>query len=106
MKVARVLREYAADCEREGRYPSEAGLMLRLGVGEEEYRALCEREDTAPLLERARLGRVDWLESRITRGGAGITGLMSVLRREDAAAAEEARLIIRMEGLGGPEAAK
>ena len=73
MKVARVLREYAADCEREGRYPSEAGLMLRLGVGEEEYRALCEREDTAPLLERARLGRVDWLESRITRGGAGIT---------------------------------
>ena len=104
MKVARVLREYAADCEREGRYPSEAG--LRLGVGEEEYRALCVREDTAPLLERARLGRVDWLESRITRGGAGITGLMSVLRREDAAAAEEARLIIRMEGLGGPEAAK
>ena len=100
-----MLKEYAADCEREGRYPSEAGLMLRLGVGEE-YRALCEREDTAPLLERARLGRVDWLESRITRGGAGITGLMSVLRREDAAVAEEARLIIRMEGLGGPEAAK
>ncbi|HIQ78830.1 MAG TPA: hypothetical protein IAB77_06185 [Candidatus Scatomorpha intestinavium] len=105
-RVSRILREYFDECEREGRYPSEAGLMLRLGVGEEAYRELFEREDTAPMLERARLRRLDWLESRIAKGGAGITGLMNVLKREDAASAEEARLIIRMEGLGGTEAAK
>lgn len=103
--IARVTGEYFRQCEKEGRYPSEAGLMLRLGVGDEEYRALCEREDTADLLERARLERLEWLESRLARGGTGVTGLMTVLRREDGNEGA-GQLIIRLEGLGGTEAAK
>ncbi len=105
-RVSRVIREYFGECEAEGKYPSEAGLMLRLGAGEEEYRELCAREDTADLLERARLRRLEWLESRLARGGTGVTGLMTVLRREDESESGDGRLVIRLEGLGGTEAAK
>ena len=105
-RIARVSEEYFDECTREGRYPSEAGLILRLGVSEERYRELCEREDTAGVLERARLRRLEWLESRLARGGTGVTGLMTVLRREDEPEGGEGRLIIRLEGLGGAEAAK
>lgn len=105
-RIARVSEEYFDECTREGRYPSEAGLILRLGVSEERYRELCEREDTAGVLERARLRRLEWLESRLARGGTGVTGLMTVLRREDESEGGEGRLIIRLEGLGGAEAAK
>lgn len=103
-RASKLVREYFAECESKDKYPSEAGMLLWLGIGEEEYRAMKTDKSTAGIFERAKLRRVEWLETRIARGGRGITGIATVLKREEEDAT--VKLLIRMEGLGGESAAE
>ncbi len=100
--------EYFDACGEGGRFPTEAGMLLRLGIGAEEYRALGKDAGAAQVFESARLRRTDWLENRMVTESRVATGCMNALKQAknggyvDKAANEprERRLTIRLEGVG------
>ena len=64
------IERYFARREAEGRFPTEAGMLLELDMTEEKYAAYLADERYRPELERARLRRMDWLENQmVTESG-------------------------------------
>ncbi|HIS97925.1 MAG TPA: hypothetical protein IAD42_08125 [Candidatus Scatomorpha pullistercoris] len=101
------IERYFAGREAEGRFPTEAGLLLELGLTEEEYAAYLADERYRPELERARLRRMDWLENQMVTESGRATGCMNALKQEKnggyadkAGQGAEKRLVIRLEGVG------
>lgn len=45
------INEYFETCKEEGRFPTEAGMLLKLGIGAAEYSALLEDQDCAVVSE-------------------------------------------------------
>ncbi len=110
-EIALDLREkidgYFAEREAQGRFPTEAGLLLKLGLSEEEYARRLGDARYRPELERARLRRMDWLENQMVTESGRATGCMNALKQEKnggyadkAGTGGEKRLIIRLEGVG------
>ncbi len=98
---------YFARREAEGRFPTEAGMLLELDMTEEKYAAYLADERYRPELERARLRRMDWLENQMVTESGRATGCMNALKQEKnggyadkAGAGAEKRLVIRLEGVG------
>lgn len=116
MMSAKRLREiaegYFTECEEKGRFPTEAGLMLALGMNEEDYERCWDRPDRRRVLEAARLRRMDWLENQMVTESGKATGCMNALKQEknggyvDKAGASQGakQLVVLLEGLG-PDAA-
>ena len=110
-ETAQQLRErierYFSRREAEGRFPTEAGLLLELGLSEAEYAGLLEDEACRREFERARLRRMDWLENRMVTESGRAAGCMNALKQEKnggyadkAGQGAEKRLVIRLEGVG------
>ena len=98
---------YFAQRRAEGRFPTEAGMLLELGLSEEKYAAYLADARYRPELERARLRRMDWLENQMVTESGRATGCMNALKQEKnggyadkAGAGAEKRLVIRLEGVG------
>lgn len=101
------IERYFAEREAEGRFPTEAGLLLELGLTEEEYSGQFADDRLRHELERARLRRMDWLENQMVTESGKATGCMNALKQEKnggyadkAGTGGEKRLIIRLEGVG------
>ncbi len=101
------IERYFTDREAQGRFPTEAGLLLELGLTEEEYAGKLADEKLGPELERARLRRMDWLENQMVTESGKATGCMNALKQEKnggyadkAGPGSEKRLVIRLEGVG------
>ena len=110
-ETAQQLRErierYFSRREAEGRFPTEAGMLLELGMSEAEYAERMEDGRYRPELERARLRRMDWLENQMVTESGRATGCMNALKQEKnggyadkAGTGSEKRLVIRLEGVG------
>ena len=106
-ELRRRIDEYFARREAEGRFPTEAGLLLELGLTEEEYSGQFADDRLRHELERARLRRMDWLENQMVTESGKATGCMNALKQEKnggyadkAGTGGEKRLIIRLEGVG------
>ena len=110
-ETAQQLRErierYFSLREAEGRFPTEAGMLLELGMSEAEYAERMEDGRYRPELERARRRRMDWLENQMVTESGRATGCMNALKQENnggyadkAGAGAEKRLVIRLEGVG------
>ena len=100
--------EYFDERTARGRFPTEAGMLLALGLSEERYAALRRERIFAREFERARLARMDWLENqRVTEGGKA-SGCMNALKQEKnggyadraAAVSREQKLVIELKGVG------
>ena len=91
----------------EGRFPTEAGMLLQLDLGEDEYRKLGEDRIFRREFERARLARMDWLENQMVTESGRATGCMNALKQEKnggyadkALAQREQKLVICLAGVG------
>ena len=62
-ELRRRIDEYFACREAEGRFPTEAGMLLYLDMSEERYEKLLEDVLYRKEFDRARLARMDWLET-------------------------------------------
>lgn len=99
---------YFAERTAQGRFPTEAGMLLTLDIGEEEYERLRREKAYAKEFERARLARMDWLENQMVTEGGKATGCMNALKQEknggyaDKAnqASREQKLVIELKGVG------
>lgn len=104
----RQIDEYFARRTAEGRFPTEAGMLLELGLGEAEYARLRGERIFAREFERARLARMDWLENQMVTEGGKATGCMNALKQEknggyaDRAgqSQREQKLVIELKGVG------
>ena len=101
------IERYFERRQAEGRFPTEAGMLLELGLSEEKYAAYLADARYRPELERARLRRMDWLENQMVTEPGRATGCMNALKQEKnggyadkAGARAEKRLVIRLEGVG------
>lgn len=91
-----------------GRFPTEAGMLLALGLSEERYAALRRERIFAREFERARLARMDWLENQMVTEGGKASGCMNALKQEKnggyadraAAGSREQKLVIELKGVG------
>lgn len=100
--------EYFDERTARGRFPTEAGMLLALGLSEERYAALRRERIFAREFERARLARMDWLENQMVTEGGKASGCMNALKQEknggyaDRAAAglREQKLVIELKGVG------
>ena len=92
----------------QGRFPTEAGLLLELGLGEEEYGKMRADRLFGAEFERARLARMDWLENQMVTESGRATGCMNALKQEKnggyadraAQAGREQKLVICLAGVG------
>ena len=98
---------YFAQRRAEGRFPTEAGMLLALDLSEEEYKKLSEARLFKKEFDRARLARNDWLENQMVTESGRASGCMNALKQEKnggyadkAGAGAEKRLVIRLEGVG------
>ena len=98
---------YFAQRRAEGRFPTEAGMLLALELSEEEYKKLSEARLFKKEFDRARLARNDWLENQMVTESGRASGCMNALKQEKnggyadkAGAGSEKRLVIRLEGVG------
>lgn len=100
--------EYFDERTARGRFPTEAGMLLALGLSEERYAALRRERIFAREFERARLARMDWLENQMVTEGGKASGCMNALKQEKnggyadraAAGSREQRLVIELKGVG------
>ena len=107
-ELRRGIEEYFSRCEGLERFPTEAGMLLALGLGEEEYEKLRGERLYAREFERARLARMDWLENRMVTESGRAAGCMNALKQEknggyaDKAgpASREQKLVICLAGVG------
>ncbi len=97
---------YFEQRREEGRFPTEAGMLLALELSEEEYLRLGEDRLFRKEFERARLARMDWLENQMVTESGRASGCMNALKQEknggyaDKAASREQRLVICLAGVG------
>ena len=90
----------------QGRFPTEAGLLLERGLGEEEYGKMRADRLFGAEFERARLARMDWLENQMVTESGRATGCMNALKQEknggyaDKAALREQKLVVCLSGVG------
>ena len=100
--------EYFDERTARGRFPTEAGMLLALGLSEERYAALRRERIFAREFERARLARMDWLENQMVTEGGKASGCMNALKQEKnggyadraAAGSREQKLVIELRGVG------
>ena len=100
--------EYFDERTARGRCPTEAGMLLALGLSEERYAALRRERIFAREFERARLARMDWLENQMVTEGGKASGCMNALKQEKnggyadraAAGSREQKLVIELKGVG------
>ena len=100
--------EYFDGRTARGRFPTEAGMLLALGLSEERYAALRRERIFAREFERARLARMDWLENQMVTEGGKASGCMNALKQEKnggyadraAAGSREQKLVIELKGVG------
>ena len=100
--------EYFDERTARGRFPTEAGMLLALGLSEERYAALRRERIFAREFERARLARMDWLENQMVTEGGKASGCMNALKQEKnggyadraAAGSREQKLGIGVKGVG------
>ena len=100
--------EYFDERTARGRFPTEAGMLLALGLSEERYAALRRERIFARDFERARLARMDWLENQMVTEGGKASGCMNALKQEKnggyadraAAGSREQKLVIELKGVG------
>lgn len=100
--------EYFDERTARGRFPTEAGMLLALGLSEERYAALRRERIFAREFERARLARMDWLENQMVTEGGKASGCMNALKQEKnggyadraAAVSREQKLVIELKGVG------
>ena len=100
--------EYFDERTARGRFPTEAGMLLALGLSEERYAALRRERIFAREFERARLARMDWLENQMVTEGGKASGCMNALKQEKnggyadraAAGSREQKLVIGLKGVG------
>ena len=100
--------EYFDERTARGRFPTEAGMLLALGLSEERYAALRRERILAREFERARLARMDWLENQMVTEGGKASGCMNALKQEKnggyadraAAGSREQKLVIELKGVG------
>lgn len=104
--------EYFDERTARGRFPTEAGMLLALGLSEERYAALRRERIFAREFERARLARMDWLENQMVTEGGKASGCMNALKQEKnggyadraAAGSREQKLVIELKGVGSEAA--
>ena len=101
------IERYFERRQAEGRFPTEAGMLLELGLSEEKYAAYLADARYRPELERARLRRMDWLENQMVTESGRATGCMNALKQEKnggyadkTPAAREQKLVIELRGVG------
>lgn len=100
--------EYFDERTARGRFPTEAGMLLALGLSEERYAALRRERIFAREFDRARLARMDWLENQMVTEGGKASGCMNALKQEKnggyadraAAGSREQKLVIELKGVG------
>lgn len=100
--------EYFDERTARGRFPTEAGMLLALGLSEERYAALRRERIFAREFERARLARMDWLENQMVTEGGKASGCMNALKQEKnggyadraVAGSREQKLVIELKGVG------
>ena len=100
--------EYFDERTARGRFPTEAGMLLALGLSEERYAALRRERIFARGFARARLARMDWLENQMVTEGGKASGCMNALKQEKnggyadraAAGSREQKLVIELKGVG------
>ena len=100
--------EYFDERTARGRFPTEAGMLLALGLSEERYAALRRERIFAREFERARLARMDWLENQMVTEGGKASGCMNALKQEKnggyadraATGSREQKLVIELKGVG------
>ena len=100
--------EYFDERTARGRFPTEAGMLLALGLSEERYATLRRERIFAREFERARLARMDWLENQMVTEGGKASGCMNALKQEKnggyadraAAGSREQKLVIELKGVG------
>ena len=108
-ELRRRIDEYFALREAEGRFPTEAGMLLYLDMSEERYEKLLEDVTYRKEFDRARLARMDWLENRMVTESGRATGCMNALKQEKnggymdraSLSGREQRLVICLDGVGG-----
>ena len=91
----------------EGRFPTEAGMLLALDLSEEEYGKLCKSGPCRKEFERARLARMDWLENQMVTESGRAAGCMNALKQEKnggyadkGGGQREQKLVICLTGVG------
>ena len=98
---------YFAQRRAEGRFPTEAGMLLALDLSEEEYKKLSEERLFKKEFDRARLARNDWLENQMVTESGRASGCMNALKQEKnggyadkGAGPREQKLVICLSGVG------
>ena len=101
------IEKYFEERRAEGTFPTEAGMLLALNLGEEEYKKLNEERMFKKEFERARLARTDWLENRMVTESGRASGCMNALKQEKnggyadkGAGPREQKLVICLSGVG------
>ena len=101
------IAEYFDERTARGRFPTEAGMLLALGLSEERYAALRRERIFAREFERARLARMDWLENQMVTESGRASGCMNALKQEKnggyadkGAGPREQKLVICLSGVG------
>lgn len=74
--------EYFEHCESLGRFPTESGMLLHLGLYGEKAQAALSNAKYAEVWERAKLRRQDWLENKMVTDGRCANGCMNALKQE------------------------
>ena len=101
------IEEYFDARREENRFPTEAGMLLSLGLSEEEYKKLSEDRMFKKEFERARLARMDWLENQMVTESGRAAGCMNALKQEKnggyadkGGGQREQKLVICLTGVG------
>lgn len=102
--------DYFDKCEAEERFPSEAGLMIHLGLTRRFYELYQKDPLYADILENAMYRRADWLENQMVTNPRSAAGCMNALTQPQnggykkaatsKASSGERKLTINMKGVG------
>lgn len=107
--------EYFAECEVSGRFPTESGMFLHLGMIGKKQDDYLRKAKYAEVWEWAKLRRIDWLENQMVTNPRSAQGCMNALKQEKNggyidrssanAGSKNKELKINLAGVGGKEAA-
>ena len=108
------IQEYMDDCEAKGRFPSQPGMMIYLGLVGDRRRRYLEKAEYADVWEGARDLRKDWLLNRMVTDPKSATGCMNALKQEENGGYldrsvtdnKPKSLNIKLDGVGGKGAAQ
>ena len=109
------LEGYFADCDASGKFPTESGMFLYLGLLGKTQKYYLDKPKYNDVWEWAKLKRIDWLENQMVTNPRCAQGCMNALKQEknggytdrnvvsEKSASKE--LKINLSGVGGKEAA-